>query len=306
MDALSRLLKLYPMRTALEIHCQVGAPWVLDYPAAAKGTAPYHMVVAGSALADHAGERVALAGGDVIVFPHAGAHRLHVGDPHAAKPLRHLDASTPLLEVGNGGDGAPTELLCGHFYFQDGAMNALLASLPALMLVRTAQQSGCAGLRNLIGMLQSEAQSVRPGTEAVLSHLSSALFSLLVRAWLEQAAATRGLFALLAEPRLQPALQGMLEAPGQEWTLESMAEASHMSRATFARLFQQVAGTTPAVMLMATRMAHAAHALALGRRAVADIGETVGYQSEAAFNRVFKKHYGIGPGQYRRQAKAGA
>ncbi|SHG65084.1 AraC family transcriptional regulator [Massilia sp. CF038] len=306
MDALSRLLKLYPMRTALEIHCQVGAPWVLDYPAAEKGTAPYHMVVAGTALADHEGGRVALETGDVIVFPHASAHRLHVGEPGSGKPLRHLGMAAPLLEVGNGGDGAPTELLCGHFYFQDGAMNALLASLPPRMVVRTAQRADCAGLRALIGMLQSEAHSVRPGTEAVLSHLSSALFSLLVRAWLEQAAATQGLFALLAEARLQPTLQCMLETPGQAWTLDSMAEASHMSRATFARLFQQVAGTTPAAMLMETRMAHAAHALASSGRAVADIGETVGYQSEAAFNRVFKKRYGMGPGQYRRQARASA
>jgi AraC family transcriptional activator of mtrCDE len=95
----------------------------------------------------------------------------------------------------------------------------------------------------------------------------------------------------------------MLEGPEKPWSLEEMAEACHMSRSTFARLFQRIAGATPASVLLQTRMAHAAHRLAYSAGAVADIGEAVGYQSEAAFNRVFKRTYGVGPGQYRRSAR---
>lgn len=305
MDPLSRLLKLYPMRTALDIHCQVAAPWVLDYPPSAPGSAPYHMLVNGSAFLVAAGaNEVELKTGDVVVFPRGSAHRLHVGDADAAAPLRALDSPSLLQVYGNGGAGVPTDMLCGQFHFQDGPSNALLAALPDLVVVHTAGRPDCAGLVALIGMLKVEAEAARPGSGAVVAQLSSALFALLIRAWLEQAASMPGLFALLAERRLQPALQGMLEAPGQAWSLESLAEASHMSRATFARLFQKAAGATPATVLMQTRMAHAAYSLANSGRAVADIGEAVGYQSEAAFNRVFKRCFGIGPGQYRRDAKA--
>jgi len=139
----------------------------------------------------------------------------------------------------------------------------------------------------------------------VVSQLASALFALLMRAWLEQAAAMPGLFALLAEQRLQAALQAMLAEPERPWTLEELAGLCHMSRATFARVFGKAAGDTPAAVLTQTRMAKAASLLAQGRLPVGQIAEQVGYQSEAAFNRIFKRRYGIGPGAYRRSA-AGA
>lgn len=129
-----------------------------------------------------------------------------------------------------------------------------------------------------------------------------------VRAWLEQENQPPGLFAVLAERRLQAALQAMLARPGQDWNLSSLAATCHMSRANFARVFRQVAGTTPAALLQQLRMAQAAQWLRQDGRPVADIGEQAGYQSEADFNRVFKRHFGMGPGQYRRMAaiKGGA
>ncbi|MEB0163756.1 AraC family transcriptional regulator [Glaciimonas sp. CA11.2] len=171
------------------------------------------------------------------------------------------------------------------------------------MMVRTAGRSDFAGLQALMTMLRVETEAMRPGANAVIAQLSSALFALVIRAWLEQAGTMPGLFAVLAERRLQAALQAMLAAPEKPWSLQDMAAACHMSRATFARLFRSVAGTTPATMLMQTRMAQAALWLAQGKRSVGDIGEAVGYQSEAAFNRVFKRCFGVGPGQYRRSAR---
>jgi AraC family transcriptional activator of mtrCDE len=98
----------------------------------------------------------------------------------------------------------------------------------------------------------------------------------------------------------------MLESPGRAWTVEDLAEACHMSRATFARQFARLCGMPPADMLTRLRMARAARALLQGEGAVGDVALAVGYQSEAAFNRVFKRHYGIGPGGYRRTMGAAA
>jgi len=297
MDTLSRLLSLYPVQTALDVRCRFGAPWVLDHERAPAGVAPYHVIVRGTALAKGAGARdLPLQAGDIIVFPHGGAHRLHIGDARQAQAPR---ATRGLLRyVRNRGSGPQTDILCGEFRFAaDGA--GLLAALPPLLVVRTTDRTDARSLRELIAMLQAEAEAPRGGSAAIVRQLSSALFALLIRAWLEQAMTTPGLFGVLAERRLQAALNGMLAAPERAWTLEDLAAACHMSRATFARLFKQAADATPAAVLAGLRMARAAQLLEQGR-AVGAVGEAVGYQSEAAFNRAFKRQYGMGPGAYRR------
>ena len=307
MDALSRLLALYPLRTALDVRCHFGAPWVLDHAAVGPGIAPYHLIVRGSAALDAGAQRgVPLQAGDIVVFPQGAAHRLSLGDPATASSLRELPGEHLLREVRNGGHGSATDILCGEFRFDPEADHGrgLLATLPPLLVVRTADQPDAAGLRQLIAMLQSEAETPRAGSGAIVGQLASALFALLIRSWLEQAMSVPGLFAVLAERRLQAALHGMLAQPERDWDLEQLAALCHMSRATFARLFKQAAGATPADVLAQLRMAHAARLLEQGRQAVAGVAEAVGYQSEAAFNRAFKRQYGVGPGAWRRRDRA--
>jgi len=302
MDALSRLLTLYPLQTALDVRCQFGAPWLLDHPAMAPGVAPYHLIVEGSARLDSGGLKgVELHCGDIAFFPHGTAHRLYLGDPDKAKPQHEVPGEHVLVEVRNDGEGPSTNVLCGEFRFDGNGGAGLLAALPDVLIVRTAEQADAASLRHLIGMLQTETEAARPGSSAIVSQLASALFALLIRAWMAQTLSVPGLFAVLAERRLQPALQGMLAAPEKPWALEDLAAVCHMSRATFARLFKQAAGATPADVLAQLRMAQAARLLDQGRQGVAAIAESVGYLSEAAFNRAFKRQYGVGPGAYRRR-----
>jgi AraC family transcriptional activator of mtrCDE len=295
MDPLSHLLSLYPVRTALDVRCRFGAPWVLDHEGTPHGVAPYHLIVRGEAHTD--GQT--LQTGDIIVFPHGHAHRLHIGDPAQASPLH--SAPGLLRAINNEGDGPQTDILCGEFRFDAEGSSGLLAALPDVLVVHTAGRPDAQSLRHLLRMLQEEAETPRGGSEAIIRQLASALFALLIRTWLEQALTVPGLFGVLAERRLQAAINGMLTAPEKPWTLEDLADTSHMSRATFARLFKQAANATPADVLTQLRMARAARLLADGQAAGA-VGEAVGYQSEAAFNRAFKRQYGVGPGAYRRRA----
>jgi AraC family transcriptional activator of mtrCDE len=294
MDSLSHLLSLYPVRTALDVRCRFGAPWVLDHDGTPRGVAPYHLIVRGEALC---GE-LQLQSGDIIVFPHGDPHRLHIGDPAKATPL-HGEPGLLRFER-NDGDGPQTDILCGEFHFDNDGGAGLLTALPAILVVRTAGRPDAQSLRHLMRMLQEEAETPRGGSQAIIRQLASALFALLMRTWLEQAQVAPGLFGVLAERRLQTALNGMLNAPEKPWTLEDLAAVSHMSRATFARLFKQAANATPADVLAQLRMAHAARLLDEGR-AAGEVGEAVGYQSEAAFNRAFKRQYGLGPGAYRKR-----
>lgn len=305
MDNLSRLLSLYPVRTALDVRCHFGAPWLLDHPPAMRGVAPYHLVTRGAAQVEGI-DGLLLAAGDLIVFPHGGAHRLHIGDPALATPLHGAadeTADSGLLRYkGNHGAGAPTDILCGEFRFDmDRPDGGLLAALPAVLVVRGSGQ-GARGLRQVIDLLQGEAEAPGDGSDAIVRQLASALFALSIRAWLAQTPAVPGLFALLAERRVQPAVHAMLDAPQQPWTLATLAELCHMSRATFARVFGHAAGAAPLAVLTQLRMAQAARLLETGQHAAGMVAEMVGYQSEAAFHRAFKRRYGVGPGAWRRQA----
>jgi AraC family transcriptional activator of mtrCDE len=299
MDTLSQLLSLYPIRTALDIRCHFNAPWLLDHPGQPNGVAPYHVIVRGTAMIEGDGGPP-LQAGDIVVFPHGAAHRLHIGDPAAASPMHSQQGM--LNYKANDGAGPATDILCGEFHFDTEGGAGLLAALPAMLVVRTADRVDAQGLRHLIAILQTEAEAPRARSEAIVRQLASALFALLIRAWLEQALAVPGLFAVLAERRLQAALNGMLAEPQRAWSLEDLAELCHMSRATFARLFKKAAGATPADVLAQLRMAQAARLLEGGKQAAGDVAEAVGYQSEAAFNRAFKRQYGVGPGAYRRRA----
>lgn len=309
-DALSHTLALYPARTALDVRCQLGAPWIIDHVAEPPGVAPYHLIVSGTAWLDCAaagdskghGASVELQAGDIILLPRGSAHRLragHAADAAAAAPVQVSITAGGVQFKHNDGAGPPADILCGKFEFDHGAANPVLMALPEVLLVRTAGRADFASLQALMAMLRAETETMQPGANVLVSHLSSALFALLMRVWLEQSKPAAGLFALLGERRLLPALQGMLAAPGHPWSLNELAQRCHMSRASFVRLFNLVAGATPATVLLQTRMAQAAAWLARHERSVRDIGEAVGYQSEAAFNRAFKRYFGVGPGLYR-------
>jgi AraC family transcriptional activator of mtrCDE len=300
LDPLSRLLSLYPLQTALKVRCHFGAPWQLVQPDAAEGHAPYHVLVSGTAwLEMEDGIREPMVSGDAVLFPHGSAHRIHAGDGTPAPSIKTQGAFMAVET--NGGMGPVSDILCGELRFGPEAI-PLLRTLPDVVLVRAAGQAALASLRSLITLLQQEAESERPGTAAILAQLTSALFALLLRGWLEQSGG-QGLLAVLAEPRLQPALHAMLATPEQPWSLDGLAQLCHMSRATFVRTFRQAAGQPPAEVLTQVRMAQAARLLAQGRLSAGRIGEQVGYQSEAAFNRVFKRHHGVGPGEYRRTVR---
>lgn len=316
MDALSRLLSLHPVRAALDIRCRFGEPWRLRNEAVALGSAPYHFILEGRAWLDVDGQPpLELQRGDLVLFARGAAHGIYTAPPGQDVAVRVVDQHAPVrLHVNDdavGGAAPVSDFLCGQFHFESPQSNALMQAMPEVVLVRGAALPDGHGLRMLATLLRDEcggadgSGALREGAQAVVAGLAAALFGLAMRAWLAQGGPQPGLLALLAHPRLQRAVQAMLDAPQEEWPLERLAEACHLSRATFARQFREVAGATPGDMLQQLRMAQAARLLAYSRMGTAEVGEAVGYQSEAAFNRVFKKYSGIGPGGYRRRLRGG-
>jgi AraC family transcriptional activator of mtrCDE len=168
----------------------------------------------------------------------------------------------------------------------------------------TAPSTAGGHLARLVELMREEVKGRHPGSESVVNHLSGALFGLTLRFASENGEPPRGLLALSQRPRLQPALSAMFDQPGEPWSLPGLAALCNMSRATFARQFDEAIGRSPTDLLTEVRMAVAGRKLAQTRLPVPEIGEQVGYKSEAAFQRAFKKKVGVTPAQWRAQAKA--
>lgn len=305
MDTLSSLLALHPVDAALDLRCEFDAPWQSDHTPQAPGVAPYHLILAGSAMLDVAGHApVALHAGDMLMLPRGHAHRLYVGDPAPANaPTRIPSAAGELTLVRNTGDGPHTELLCGEFRFSAATSGSLLDGLPDVVVVRNAEAAEWAGLQALVGLLRDETDGRRPGSAAVVQHLASALFALMLRAWTAQSAQAPGLLALMADPRLGEAFGKMLADPAHPWSIDMLAGVALMSRASFIRKFRAASGSTPADVLLGLRMAAAARSLAGARLPMGEVAESAGYGSEAAFHRAFRRYWGVAPGEFRRRQR---
>jgi len=312
MDWLSRLLDMTPVRGQLDIRCAYGAPWRIDEAPAGAGEIPYHVVVAGSAMLDDpaGGPAQLLQVGDILLIPDGSAHVLHDGSGLPARAA-HNSKQLNLVVSENDGDGDRLELLCGRFVLAAPHDRLLRDYLSSRLIVRTSPQGDSATdsatrarLLKLVSLMRDESSADDLGGRAMLDALSTAMFALTLRMASESGSAPTGWLALAAHPRLQPALMALFHQPAHPWTLPELARRCHMSRATLARQFQETLGRSPNDLLTDIRMSLAADALKKTQASTGAIAESVGYQSEAAFQRVFKQRMGITPARWRRQAQA--
>lgn len=305
MDLLSKFLSLHPVTTTLDWRCELRTPWRLVNEGTAYGTAPFHLIVEGNAWLETKGkESLRLQPGDILMLPHGSPHTLHCGDKQAPLPQVLPPAVTALGTLKSEGAGPQTEVLCGEFILDPTVSGLLIQSLPEVVMLRTQSTDMHWHLYQLLQMLNRETRAETPGSQVIAEHLSSALFSLLIRGWIMESRMTSSILRLLTEPRLYPAAQSLLANPEKALSLSELASLCHMSRATFIRLFRQKAGHSPAHLMTAVRMTQAAKLLSKPGISINTICEMVGYSSEPAFHRVFRKRIGMSPGEFRRKKLA--
>ena len=309
MDPLSHLVTLLEPRGRMDLHCLFGAAFAAPHDAVGPWRAPFHVVLRGECeLWLPEGDRtIALRPGSLLVLPRGSAHTLRAQSSRAGARIRtHAGPLVDLKTNVRDPASADIEILCGEFEFRGRRRSALLEALPDCLVVEFAERPEFGWLQGLLRMMAHEIAQQDAGAAAIVAELSGAVFTLAVRAHLETAPAQAGVLGVMANARLAPALSAMLAAPGEAWTVESLAARCHLSRAAFARLFAQHARTGPLELLTSLRMELASRLLAQGEEDTASIGEAVGYRSEAAFNRAFARHAGMTPGRYRRGERAAA
>ncbi|MGY2491796.1 cupin domain-containing protein [Cupriavidus sp. CP313] len=309
MDTLSALVQMLAPSGTVDLRCRIAAPWTAAQSAAPAGHIPYHVILQGEAHIDRAGGPIRLRPGDIVSFPHGAAHYIHFSGGargRAAVARTETSFNGVLNEVTLAADAALLEpsldMLCGTFVLGAPGM-ALLRTLPGVMKVGTSDENDSGWLRSLIAMIRAEAEVPQPGGAAIITELSTALFTILLRTVIARGGLSQSVLALMADARVSKAIHAVITAPEQSWTIDKLAAIASMSRPTLARRFADLGGMTPLEFVTRLRMERAASMLADGRLPIANVGEACGYSSPAAFSRIFKQQFGVVPRVYRQQSE---
>jgi AraC-like DNA-binding protein len=321
MDALSDVLRAVRLTGAIFFDIHASDPWVAETPGGpsivgamfpdAEHLVCYHVITQGSCWASVAGDPpVSLSAGDIIVFPHGDTHVLSSVPglrraPDLSMYRRPDDGRLPFtLSMGDGTE-ATAAFVCGFLGCDARPFNPLLTALPRVLRVH--DESG-GPLDSLVRFALAESKAARVGGEGVLGRLSELMFVEVIRRYLEALPAERAdWLAGLRDPYVGRALALLHRHPARPWDLEALARAIGLGRSALAERFTQFVGQPPMHYLANWRMQLAANALRSGNESVAAIAHQVGYDSEAAFSRAFKKAVGSPPSEWRkRSARTGA
>jgi AraC-like DNA-binding protein len=310
---------------AVFFRVEATSPWVIEMPAAgalapvtlprAQHVISYHVVTRGSCSGGLlvGDEAVQLREGDVLVFPHGDPYVMSIapgmrGGPNRADVLAFMNAMAtgrlPFVVAEGGGGPQQLGLVCGFLGCDVRPFNPLLAALPRLLHVRDAFAAGDP-LGRLIEFAAAESQEPRAGGECVRLRLSELMFVEVVRRYLAGLPAEHtGWLAGVRDRVVGRALALLHERPGEAWTLDKVARDVGLSRSALAERFTHFVGEPPVQYLTRWRMQVAARLLADGHGKVATVALKVGYDSEAAFSRAFKKAAGVPPAAWRRRHAA--
>jgi AraC-like DNA-binding protein len=319
MDALSEILRVVRLVGAIFINARFTAPWCYQSPRAdsaapvlepsAERVVIFHFITEGECYVEMEGHPpMRLSAGDVVVFPQGDAHRMasEPGMPPAtgSRPLAEILTRRP-RQLSYGGGGAPTALVCGYLACDARLAKLLLAGLPPVMRVNVRGSNAGTWLESSVHYALREARSPRPGGSGVLAKLSEVLFIEVLRLYIDQHAPGRiGWLAGVGDRVVGAALSALHTRPAHAWTLEDLAKEAGASRSVLAERFQQMVGSSPMQYLTQWRMMLAANLLSRSNAPLARIAEDVGYQTDTAFIRAFRREYGAPPAAWRRSRAA--
>lgn len=320
MDVLSDVLRTIRLEGALFLNGEMRAPWCVKVPPSAyiaqvlkpgaQRLAICHLVLQGSCWAQaEGGSPVRAEAGEAIVIPHGCAHIVGSGLQHAAIDVDHLvTPRMPAIErLRYGGDGEPTMIVCSWFAYEGDAPNPMMASLPNLFTSALRRRSAGPWIEQSIDFVLADAAAKTPGYEVLASKVAEMLFAEVLRGYMESMPANNpGWLAGLRDPHVSRCLALMHAEPAREWTVDALAGEVHISRSVLAEKFTELVGAPPMQYLTRWRMIVAAGMLRNEQTNLARVAEGVGYESEAAFSRAFKREYGVSPGHWRQGTESTA
>jgi AraC-like DNA-binding protein len=320
MDALSDVLRVVRLTGGVFLDAHFSAPWSLSGRVDAMDFEPFlaspdqvigfHYVVEGRLLAQVEGAPpAALKQGDIVLLPRNATHVLASALDLKPEPARDVVAQPPgagIFSVRHGGGGEETHLVCGYLGSDGASNNPLLASLPKMLTLNVADTPGGAWIAQSFAYAAQQLAAAEAGAATIIGKLSELMFVEAVRRYIDGLPPQEtGWLAGLRDPAVGRALALLHTKPAYPWTADEIAAAVNMSRSAFADRFTALIGAPPMRYLTGWRMQVAANRLRDTRQTVAQIAFAVGYESEAAFTRAFRREMGQPPAAWRRRAQAG-
>jgi AraC-like DNA-binding protein len=305
-DPLGEALHVLRMSSSFYSNCAFTALWGLGLPAIPNALM-FHIVTSGLPWleVDGAAPRL-LQPGDLALVPHGDGHRL-ISEPGLPAidlwdlPHRLLSERYEILRIDGG--GAATTMLCGTIAFDHPAAHHLIAVLPRLIAVEAGNALRNDWIQSSVRFIAAEARDLRPGGETVITRLADVLVIQAIRAWIEgDPAAQTGWLGALRDPQIGRAISLIHRDPSRNWSVARLAHEVAMSRSAFAARFSDLVGETPMSYVARWRMQVAATSLREERSTLGELALRLGYGSEAAFSRAFKRIIGVSPGAVRRAA----
>jgi AraC-like DNA-binding protein len=317
MDALSEVLKAVKLDSAFFFNAEFSAPWCFQSPNSCK-LAPYinqssghvivyHLLIEGRAYGRLGDERLEILPGDVLIFPHGDSHTVESGvSRHAVNGEGELQRiftqGLKLARIGGGGEVA--RFVCGYMVCERSLSQVFLAGLPAMFKVNIRQDDSGRWLENSIRYSIADPKASGAGAEAVLARLCETLFIETLRRYMTLLPTGQtGWLAGARDAEVGRALALMHQQPAASWTIATLAHEVGISRAVLAERFREYLGEPPLAYLTRWRLQLGAQMLSSTSQSVAQIASKVGYDSEPAFNRAFKRSFGNPPARYRNETR---
>jgi AraC-like DNA-binding protein len=317
MDALSDVLRVAHLTGGVFLHADFTAPWCMAARVAPEHCAPalgpashmilYHYVVEGELrirVDGEEGEELLLGVGDVVLLPRNDLHL--VGSDLSLPPVAGTDIIQPpgdggVFTIDHGGGGKRTRMICGFIGCDSAEDNPVISTLPALLKLDAEQGGAAEWIRSTFQYAAEEVAAGRPGSETVLAKLSELLFVEAVRRYAEALPQGQtGWLAGLRDPHIARALALVHHDIVRPWNVDDLSREVGLSRSALADRFIKLIGMPPMHYLASWRMQVATQKLRNTSASLAQIADLVGYGSEAAFSRAFKKAFGVAPATWRR------
>ncbi|HLU54194.1 MAG TPA: AraC family transcriptional regulator [Pseudonocardia sp.] len=296
---------LHHLRVTGAFYCrsELTAPWGLSMPNW-PDSMWFHIVTSGRLELVVDGTERVMQAGDLALVPHGNGHVLR-SEPGVLTPdvvtLEH-EFHNRYAILRHGGGGAVTTLICGAVRLDHPVAHQIVPLLPGIICVEPGGGPQAEWMQSTLRLIAAEAAAVRPGGEAVLTRLSDILVIQTLRGWIEHdPAAQRGWLGALRDPQIGRAISLIHREPARDWTVAALANELAMSRSAFAARFTELVREPAMHYVTRWRMQVARHWLAEGDATVSEVAGRLGYQSEAAFSRAFKRVTGVSPGTLTRR-----
>jgi AraC-like DNA-binding protein len=303
-DPVGEALHFLRMSGTFYCRSEFSAPWALAFPPM-QNCLMLHVVTSGRCVLEtEATPHRWIQAGELTLVPHGQGHVVASAAGLAASQLFEIpreQVSERYETLRLGGDGERTTMICGLFQFDDRAAQQLVALLPDAITVDAWATPQTEWIQSTLRMIAAEAKEMSPGGETVITRLADILVVHAIRHWIVHCTPTQtGWLGALRDRQIGPVISKVHRHPTRRWTLELLAAEASMSRSAFAARFTELVGESAMHYVTRWQMNAARLHLVESDQTVAEIAHSFGYESEAAFNRAFKRHLGISPGAAKR------